>query len=180
MQLHRRHLRRGHGERQRLGHRSVATVAVATADATAATTGQTVHLDGSGSFASNGRSITDYNWGFLSGSGDPPAIANADLPNASFVAKSNDVVMLRLTVTDGQGAQDFTDVVVGVTVAVSPQTASVAARGGTQAFAATGANTSNTVVTWQVNGVTGGNSTVAPFQRRACTPHRPRCPRPRP
>ena len=32
--------------------------------------------------------------------------------------------------------------------------------GGTQAFAATVENTSNTSVTWQVNGVTGGNSTV--------------------
>src|SRR5439155_16038186 len=32
--------------------------------------------------------------------------------------------------------------------------------GGTQQFTATVRNTSNTAVTWQVNGVTGGNATV--------------------
>ena len=46
-----------------------------------------------------------------------------------------------------------------VTVAVTPATVSLQA-GGTQAFSATVTNTSNTAVTWQVNGVSGGNSTV--------------------
>jgi hypothetical protein len=46
-----------------------------------------------------------------------------------------------------------------VGVAVSPTTATVTA-GGTQAFAATVTNASNTTVTWQVNGVVGGDATV--------------------
>ncbi len=46
-----------------------------------------------------------------------------------------------------------------VIVTISPTSATVAA-GGTQQFTATVQNTSNTAVTWQVNGVTGGNATV--------------------
>ncbi len=138
-------------------------VAVATADPTTAVSGQTVSLDGSGSFASNGRSIAGYAWTVVSSSGEAPAIANADMQSASFTAGNNGVVTLRLTVTDSQGAQGSADVGVStpvVTVTVSPSTASVSAGGGTQAFTATVENTSNTAVTWQVDGVTGGNSTV--------------------
>jgi hypothetical protein len=50
-------------------------------------------------------------------------------------------------------------VVLPVSVTVSPKTPSVQV-GLTQQFTATVANTSNTAVTWQVNNVTGGNSTV--------------------
>jgi uncharacterized repeat protein (TIGR03803 family) len=46
-----------------------------------------------------------------------------------------------------------------VSVTVSPLTAQVVVNG-SQQFAATVANTSNTAVTWSVNGVVGGNSTV--------------------
>ena len=46
-----------------------------------------------------------------------------------------------------------------VTVTVAPAAATVQA-GGSQALAATVANTTNTSVTWQVDGVVGGNSTV--------------------
>jgi hypothetical protein len=45
-------------------------------------------------------------------------------------------------------------------VTVAPATASVQADIGTQTFTATVTNTQNTAVTWQVNGVAGGNSTV--------------------
>src|SRR5437016_1828186 len=45
-----------------------------------------------------------------------------------------------------------------VIVTISPTSATVAARG-TQQFTATVQNTSNMAVTWQVNGVTGGNAT---------------------
>src|SRR5256886_1470634 len=48
---------------------------------------------------------------------------------------------------------------VPVSVTISPISATVAV-GGTQQFTATVQNTSNTVVTWQVNGVMGGNATV--------------------
>jgi serine protease len=140
-------------------------VAVATSDPTAAAYGQTVSLDGSGSFASNNRSIAGYAWTVVSSSGEAPTIANADMRNASFTATNNGVVKLRLTVTDTQGAQDSADLRVTtpapvVTVTVSPSTASVSAGGGTQAFTATVENTLNTAVTWRVDGVTGGNSTV--------------------
>jgi hypothetical protein len=47
-----------------------------------------------------------------------------------------------------------------ITVTVNPTTANVPASGGTQTFTATVANTANTAVTWSVNGVVGGNSTV--------------------
>src|SRR6266576_3592244 len=46
-----------------------------------------------------------------------------------------------------------------VRVTISPVSATVGA-GGTQQFTATVQNTSNTAVTWQVSGVTGGNATV--------------------
>ena len=46
-----------------------------------------------------------------------------------------------------------------VTVTVAPTTATVQT-GGSLALTATVANTTNTTVTWQVNGVAGGNSTV--------------------
>ncbi|HET9693865.1 MAG TPA: S8 family serine peptidase [Steroidobacteraceae bacterium] len=136
-------------------------VAVATAGPTAAAAGQVVSLGGAGSFAANGRSITGYTWTVVGSDGPAPVIANANTPNASFTTTDDRWVTLRLTVTDDQGAQDVVDVTVNaVTVAVSPGSASIRAGGGTQAFTATVGNTSNTAVTWQVNGVTGGNSTV--------------------
>jgi uncharacterized protein (DUF1800 family) len=46
-----------------------------------------------------------------------------------------------------------------ISVTVAPTSASVRA-GSTQAFTATVTGTTNTAVTWQVNGVTGGNSTI--------------------
>jgi hypothetical protein len=46
-----------------------------------------------------------------------------------------------------------------VSVSVSPTAASIPA-GGTQPFTATVSNTTNTAVTWSVNGISGGNTTV--------------------
>jgi hypothetical protein len=46
-----------------------------------------------------------------------------------------------------------------VTITIAPATASVRIRQ-TRQFTATVSNTSNKAVTWKVNGVTGGNSTV--------------------
>ena len=48
---------------------------------------------------------------------------------------------------------------IGPAVSVSPATANVQ-EGGTQQFTATVTNTGSSAVTWQVNGVAGGNSTV--------------------
>jgi serine protease len=142
--------------------------AVASATPTAPASGQTVSLDGSGSFAANDRAIASYAWAVVSATGNTPILVNADTPGASFSAGDNGLVTLRLTVTDNQGAQDSATVEVNtaasggdnVTVTVSPSTASVAVGSGTQAFSATVTNATNTAVTWQVNGATGGNSTV--------------------
>ncbi len=139
-------------------------VAVATANPANALPGQMVSVDGSGSFASNNRTLASHAWTVVASTGAAPVVTNADTPTASFIVANAGQVTLRLIVTDSQGAQDSADVRVNtppaVTVTVSPGTASVSAGGGTQAFAATVENTSNTAVTWQVNGVTGGNSTV--------------------
>jgi len=137
--------------------------AIATASPTTAAYGQTVNLNGSSSFVSNGRTIASYAWTVVAASGETPTLANADTANASFTAGGNDVITLRLTVTDSQSAQDSVDVQVTtptVAVSVAPSTASVSAQTGTQAFTATVTDAANTAVTWQVDGITGGNSTL--------------------
>src|SRR6266581_129694 len=61
--------------------------------------------------------------------------------------------------TKSAAAQVTITTAITVSVTISPTSATVAA-GGTQQFSAVVQNTSNTAVTWQVNGVTGGNATV--------------------
>src|SRR5207253_3567783 len=61
--------------------------------------------------------------------------------------------------TESAAAQVTITATTTVSVTISPTSATVAA-GGTQQFSAVVQNTSNTAVTWQVNGVTGGNATV--------------------
>ena len=50
------------------------------------------------------------------------------------------------------------------TVAISPETTTLPVGGATKAFVATVANTAGASITWQVNGVTGGNATVGTIQ----------------
>jgi hypothetical protein len=59
----------------------------------------------------------------------------------------------------GCSGSSTTQTPVPVSITISPTSATVVA-GSTQQFMATVQNTSNTAVTWQVNGVTGGNATV--------------------
>jgi hypothetical protein len=61
--------------------------------------------------------------------------------------------------TFGCGGESTAPTHIPVSVTIAPLSATVAT-GGTQQFAATVQNTSNTAVMWQVNGVTGGNATV--------------------
>src|SRR5207253_1347459 len=61
--------------------------------------------------------------------------------------------------TVGCAGVSTTPTPISVSVTISPILATVAA-GGTQQFSAVVQNTSNTAVTWQVNGVSGGNATV--------------------
>src|SRR5207244_11472846 len=68
--------------------------------------------------------------------------------------------------TVGCAGVSTTPTPISVSVTISPILATVAA-GGTQQFSAVVQNTSNTAVTWQVNGVTGGNATVGTISSRA-------------
>src|SRR5438094_6986821 len=62
-----------------------------------------------------------------------------------------------MTVSDTVDCTSMSTTAVSVTI--SPTSATVGA-GGTQQFTATVTNTNNTAVTWQVNGVPGGNATA--------------------
>jgi serine protease len=146
---------------------------------TAVTQGQNVVLKGTGSAAACGHTLSTYAWTNLTSNTN--AIMNANTATATVVAPASGSFTVRLTVTDDAGKLDTADVVISstaattsapavatntlgclnpVAVVVGPATASVQANGGTQTFTATVTNTTNTAVTWQVNGVTGGNSTV--------------------
>lgn len=149
--------------------------------------GQNVVLRGAGSAAACGHSISAYAWSVLPGTVNPPAIMNAQTATATVVAPSSDAFTLRMTVTDDAGRQDFADVTVGPlsaistapasaavfagaapclaaisasipVVVISPGSANVTVGSGTQSFLADVANTTNTDVSWQVNGVVGGNA----------------------
>ena len=68
-------------------------------------------------------------------------------------------VAISILQTFGCAGTSTTRTPIPVSVTISPVSATVGA-GGTQQFTATVENTGNTVVTWQVSGVTGGNATV--------------------
>ncbi len=154
--------------------RPIAAVAVPVS----VTAGQNVALQGMGSAAACGHSIASFSWSNVTNQNN--AIQGANTSTATVVAPASGNYTVRLTVTDDAGKTDTADVIVSsgaatssgpatavntfgcpkpVTVAVSPTSASIEV-GSTQTFTPTVANTLNTVVTWQVNGVTGGNTTV--------------------
>lgn len=157
--------------------RPIAAVAVPSS----VTAGQALTLDGGGSAAANSHTVTTYQWSPVSG-GLSLVLQNATKSKASVTAPSCGIGTVSLTVTDNAGRTDSADVVITpssattiapakagpgscsltstVQLAVCPATASLQAGTGTETFAATLANTTNTAVTWQVNGVTGGNSSV--------------------
>ena len=157
--------------------RPIAAVAVPAS----VTAGQGVTLDGSGSAAANGHSITSYQWSAVSG-GLMPGITGAATPKASLNAPACGVATVALTVTDDAGHVDTANVVItpgsatttapatagdtacssvapAIQVEVCPATDNVQA-GGTETLSATLANTTNSAVAWEVNGVVGGNATV--------------------
>jgi serine protease len=132
--------------------------------------GQPVSLDGTGSEAANGRTIAIYLWSALCGAGAPSSASTA---STSVVAPATGSIIVQLTVTDDAGRQDSTRVIVTpssatvsstaacppISVAANPSTASVEVSN-IRAFEAVVTNAQDTSVTWQVNGVTGGASTV--------------------
>lgn len=138
------------------------------------TLGGSVRLSGLASMAAAGHSLVAYEWSLHCGYGvftaSESAIATVEVPtNGSFT--------LRLTVTDDAGRTDRAEVAVTSTAAtratgtsrsddcapieisVSPAASSVQT-GGTRTFTATIANAADPSVTWQVDGIVGGNATV--------------------
>jgi hypothetical protein len=118
--------------------------------------------------------VVAYEWSLQCGAGSftasDPAVAIVELPTSGSL-------VLRLTVTDDAGRTDRADVVVTSTSAtrrpgtashdgcapieidVSPITSSVL-NNGTRTFIANVENATDPSVTWQVDGVVGGNAAV--------------------
>ena len=140
--------------------------------------GQNVTLSAAGSAAACSHTIASYSWTVVGSSTTP--VQNANTPAATVVAPASGTITVQVTVTDDAGLTDTAQVTVSATsattsapssasngtcpatpvaVAITPSSVSLKAGSG-QAFSATVTNTSNTAVTWQVNGVSGGNSTV--------------------
>lgn len=82
----------------------------------------------------------------------------------SVMPSSTSVTITAVSVADatvsGSESLTLTPAHATVSVSVSPSTASVRAGAGSQVFLATVENASDTAVSWQVNGVVGGNATV--------------------
>jgi serine protease len=156
--------------------RPIAAVAVPAS----VTAGQSVTLDASGSGAANGHTVSSYQWTPVSG-GLTLALTGASTSRASVTAPACGVGTVALTVTDDAGHTDTADVVItpasattsapaaagqsacstvapAVVVEICPATGSVQA-GGTTTFSATLANAASPTVTWEVNGLVGGNAT---------------------
>ncbi len=111
-------------------------------------------------------SSTSVTWqvnGITSGNSTVGTISSSGTYNApSNLAVQTVVTVSAVSKADtskSASAKVTLTVPVSVSISISPKSASLIG-GATQAFTATVQNTSNTSVTWQVNGVTGGNSTV--------------------
>jgi serine protease len=120
--------------------------------------GQNVNLSGASSTAADGRTITTYLWQVATGTA---SLTSTNTSTTSLVAPTSGTTDIRLTVTDDAGRQDSQDwLFQAVTVTISPTSASVQAAGGTQTFTGTAQNATTPGVTWLVNGVLGGNTTL--------------------
>jgi serine protease len=138
-------------------------------------------LSAAGSAAALNHSLTAYQWRVVSGvsvnlQGAGTAAASVPLPACGLAT-------VQLTVTDDAGRSDIATAVLSPTgaistaptaatdrdcsavspvveVAVCPLSSQVTVGSGTLSFAASTANTTDSVITWQVNGIPGGNATV--------------------
>jgi serine protease len=147
--------------------------------------GANITLHGEGSAAACNHTITGYQWA----SSDPnhpvsstsAAATTVTAPTSGSFAvtltvlddampKRTDVATVRVSATAATTSAPSTAgsnaclsavaVASPVAVSVSPSSANLQVGTGTQTFKATVTNTTNTAVSWQVNNVTGGNSTV--------------------
>src|SRR5213082_646838 len=130
-------------------------------------TSATVATGGTQQFtATVNTSNTAVTWqvnGVTGGNATVGAISSSGLYTAPGVVPNPATVTVtavsQADATKSAAAQVTITAATTVSVTISPTSATVAA-GGTQQFSAVVQNTSNTAVTWQVNGVTGGNATV--------------------
>jgi serine protease len=155
-------------------------IAVVTVPASV-TAGSSVALSAQGSAAANGHTISAYQWTNVGA--QAAAIQNGTTAAPTITAPACGFATVELAVTDDSGREDTADVVLSPTsatsmapgsitattcdtttpavmLAVCPASSSVQAGNGSQTFTASVANTANASVTWQVNGVVGGNTTV--------------------
>ena len=81
--------------------------------------GRSLTLDGSGSGAAQGRSITSYAWSVVgtTGGASTPAFANPNVATTTVLSPTSGSYTLRLTVTDSAGATDSVEL--GVIAATS-------------------------------------------------------------
>jgi serine protease len=146
--------------------------------------GANVSFDAAGSAAACGRTITTYQWSVITGGSTVPVGGNNS--SVSVAAPNSGSEIVQVVVTDSQGGSDTAQAsltassassaapanagsnacltpitpVLPVTVTVAPAGAALKAGVGTQTFTASVTSTSNTSVTWLVNGIAGGNDSV--------------------
>ncbi len=154
--------------------RPIAAVSISTVQNTAT-------LAATGSAAALTHTLAAYQWRAISGVSVNPSAAGT--ATTSIALPACGLATVQLTVTDDAGRADTADVVLSpsgaasaaptaaairgcsaavpaVEVAVCPVAAQVSVGAGTQNYSASLANTTDEVVTWQVNGIPGGNATV--------------------
>jgi serine protease len=148
------------------------------------TPGSSVTLDGSGSGAACNHSLAADQWVSSDPTGHPVSSPNGQ--STTVTAPVAGSFTVTLTVTDDAGRTDSATVTINptsattgapaaagasaclaaiavpspVTASIAPSSASVQAGGSTQSFTASVTHTLNTAVTWEVNGIVGGNATV--------------------
>ena len=90
-------------------------------------TGTAVSVDGRASFASNGRTITSYQWSAVGVTGATPTFADASQPLTTMQVAAASTFTLRLTVTDDLGTQDSADLAIATVAPPPPPSTSTSA-----------------------------------------------------
>src|SRR5207302_6041070 len=146
----------------------VTITAATTVSVTISPTAATVAVGGTQPFTAmvQNTSNTAVTWqvnGMTGGNATVGTISSSGLYTAPGVVPNPATVTVtavsQADATKSASAQVTITAATTVSVTISPTAATVAV-GGTQPFTAMVQNTSNTAVTWQVNGMTGGNATV--------------------
>ena len=142
--------------------------------------GQNVTLSALGSAAACGHTVAAYAWSVVGSS--TTALQGANTASATLVAPTSGSITVQVVVTDDAGLTDTAQATVSSTaaataapaaanngtcpvaatpvmVSVSPATVTLQAAA-SQLFSATLTNTANTAVSWEVNGIVGGNAAV--------------------